>query len=730
MPDPAPTRHEQQPAAGPAPTRRETPGAASSAVLAPGALPPALESRLSELTLMPTQGAEADLLWVRDTAHPGGKRVLKIYRPQLAPDAEVWSELTSVRSPFVVKIVQTGQLADGRFFELMEYLPEGNLRGLGAGRDVFEPGRITEVVRQLCGGLAALHARGITHRDLKPENVLVRSVDPIELVLTDFGLSRRLDRSMVFSTDARTSAYAAPEAYSKHVSPARDWWSLGIMVLELATGVRPFHDLDELMIQKAVTTRPVPVDAVTDARLNRLCAGLLVADDAKRWGLAEVESWLAGGSPAVPDRRVPLEVRAFAFGDAYYSDPESLAAAMAQQWPAAARGFFVTLGESWESLKIWLRQFDDPARYPASVVASRHQLLDELQVSTAAPNTKLLRLLEGLNPGLPPTYRQTLIDIAGLRALARAVGGDPDDGGTRTAREVVVELWNDRLLDVLDRFAGSDQLAAVDARWRLARGRWDSAVAELHGQPQYADVLTTPETGVKALAATLELATGADRRADWLRALDERGRALPVPVAWYDELRSWAGDDPVRAFVAWCASGAAQAEAEQELRTRQAAEQAERLRARAWAEREERRLAGRTDAKEVALRGVALMGLVWLAVGLVSAKTVALAIALVVLMVAQLVAELKLVDTLGADYHPRYSLRQTLGEAAGRLGPQLRAYPGPWAAGIIVLLIALVFLGSTVPLLIVAVAHVIWAFLRYQRWSQAHEQEQGEAMSR
>ncbi len=686
---------------------------------------------------MPTQGAEADLLCVRDTAHAGGKRVLKIYRPQLAPDAQVWSELTSVRSPFVVEIVQTGQLADGRFFELMEYLPEGNLRGLGAGRDVFGPDRITEVVGQLCGGLAALHARGITHRDLKPENVLVRSVDPLELVLTDFGLSRRLDRSMVFSTDARTSAYAAPEAYSKHVSPARDWWSMGIMVLELATGVRPFHDLDELMIQKAVTTRPVPVDAVTDARLNRLCAGLLVADDAKRWGLAEVQSWLSGGSPAVPDRRVPVEVRAFAFGDAYYCDPESLAAAMAQQWPEAARGFFVTLGESWESLKIWLRQLDDPARYPAAVVASRHQLLDDLQVSNVPPNTKLLQLLAGLNPDLPPIYRHTLIDIAGLRVLARAADGDPDasnepaEGSTRKAREVIVELWDDRLLDVLDRFVGSDELAAVDARWRLAMDRWNSAVTELHARPQCADVLSTPETRARALAAMLELATGADRGVDWLQALDARGRALPVPVAWYSELCSWAGNDPVRAFAAWCASGAAQAEAEQELRARQAAEQAAQLRAQAWAEREERRLAGRGDAKALALRGVALAGVVLLLTALVSAKSAALAVALVVLVAVQLVSELQLANALGADYHPQYSLRQAIGEAAGWIGPQIRINRGPWALGIIALLLLLAFFTVVAPALatVAAVVHAIWAGLRYQEWSRGHEQEGKEAMS-
>ena len=355
-----------------------------------------------------------------------------------------------------------------------------------------------------------------------------------------------------------------------------------------------------------------------------------------------------------------------------------------------------------------------------------------LRVSTAAPDTKLLQLLAGLNPGLPPIYRQTLIDIAGLQALARAAGGDPGDGSTRKAREVIVELWNHRLLDVLDRFAGSDELAALDARWRHTMDAWGSAVAELQGKPQCADVLTTPEAGVKALTATLELATGVARGADWLRAFDERGRALPVPVAWYDELRRWTGDDPVRAFAAWCASGAAQAEAEQALRARQAAEQAERQRARAWAEREERRLGGRTEATGVALRGVALAGLVWFVVGLVSTKTAGLVPGLLVLMLVQFGAELSLANILGADYHPRYSLRQALGEAAGWIGSRMRINPGPWAFGVIALLIALAVFGAVVPVLAVvaAAAHAIWALLRRQEWSRVHEQERNEAMSR
>lgn len=68
----------------------------------------------------------------------------------------------------------------------MEYLPLENLETLE--RVTYE-----ESLAALCQSLDALisaHEHDIVHRDIKPENILVQSRNPLQIRLSDFGLSK------------------------------------------------------------------------------------------------------------------------------------------------------------------------------------------------------------------------------------------------------------------------------------------------------------------------------------------------------------------------------------------------------------------------------------------------------------------------------------------------------------------------------------------------------------
>ncbi|KAH0544412.1 hypothetical protein FGG08_001438 [Glutinoglossum americanum] len=103
------------------------------------------------------------------------------------------------------------------------------------------------IVRQVLKGLEYLHSNNIVHRDLKPENILVTSTRAgSRVLLTDFGCARPAKDvwSRRMKTVVGTTEFAAPEVHpkgrvieGKGYTMAVDMWSLGVVTIQLLTGV-------------------------------------------------------------------------------------------------------------------------------------------------------------------------------------------------------------------------------------------------------------------------------------------------------------------------------------------------------------------------------------------------------------------------------------------------------------------------------------------------------------
>jgi eukaryotic-like serine/threonine-protein kinase len=119
---------------------------------------------------------------------------------------------------------------------------------------------VVELMFKCAKALHYAHSRGVIHRDIKPSNIMLTTDSDVRII--DFGIALVADSEISrIEGIAGSPSYMSPEqVQSLELSNRSDLYSLGAVMYELLTGVRPFRagNLVKLLHQIVYAT-PVPI---------------------------------------------------------------------------------------------------------------------------------------------------------------------------------------------------------------------------------------------------------------------------------------------------------------------------------------------------------------------------------------------------------------------------------------------------------------------------------------
>jgi len=207
---------------------------------------------------------------------------------------------SSLNHPNIVTIYEIGSDGDHHFIAT-EYVAGESLR-THARISPMDSREIIEVAIQVASALTAAHEAGIIHRDIKPENIMLRRDGYVKVL--DFGLAKLTDENWSSESDTEAATqmliktepgrimgtidYMSPEqARGREVDQRTDIFSLGVVLYELAAGVKPFiGDTKSDVLAAVLTADALPLAqrrSDVPVELNRIVNKCLRKDRNERY---------------------------------------------------------------------------------------------------------------------------------------------------------------------------------------------------------------------------------------------------------------------------------------------------------------------------------------------------------------------------------------------------------------------------------------------------------------
>jgi serine/threonine protein kinase len=150
--------------------------------------------------------------------------------------------------------------------DLEEYSAKGNLGNAYVVRRCFD---------KILRAVSSFKALQIFHRDLNPQNILIPSRNPEDIVVIDFNCAVQ-EQNLCRSVEG---IYSCPH---NEKSRKIDEFSLGLLLLQMCTGLSPDSIFEDKTIRDRVLEGDIPLSLDISEDLRELIIALLQTDPKQR----------------------------------------------------------------------------------------------------------------------------------------------------------------------------------------------------------------------------------------------------------------------------------------------------------------------------------------------------------------------------------------------------------------------------------------------------------------
>ena len=427
----------------------------------------------------------------------GLESILKFYRSDMVPNEKVIrkaKKLSERLHNFIIRIYEYGfDENTKRWYVILEYAKYGSLKNLAELNINLKV--LNLVVKEIIGGLKILHENNIPHLNLKPSNILMREKQPPQPVFTDFDISSIVESEhmkKIIPLKGRP-LYSSPELLTGVVGREADYWSLGMIILELLAGRHPFGNLDDKSIVDILSTKSVSIPEHISEDYKTLLRGLLTKDPKKRWGYAEVKRWLEkdtnipvyfSDAPEEPEKEI-LKGHTVSYrflNEEYFSIEEMVPA-------------FLKSEEAWEAAKDHLKQGYIPKWLLENSDKKASAKVDNIrEQSPSDPDLAVIILVYTFKNDLPFILYGKLISRENLYTYAgRCLKNEASKG----EESIINCLLNGKLIEYYREYMmltskEDDELISLFEAVRRAVSRKENYHEKLNALFKMLDIFATP----------------------------------------------------------------------------------------------------------------------------------------------------------------------------------------------------------------------------------------------